>query len=59
MAISNTIDSLKRGLSLLRDKLTTVEVMLAEAQTEKMIKRVENFIPFTLKKPYPLDGVKQ
>ena len=52
MDLKNTIDSLKREVSLLRDKLTEVELKLAEAKRAKMKKEVENVIPFTPGKPY-------
>ena len=52
MDLSNTIDSLNREVSLLRDKLTTAELKLAEAQKMKIKKEVENVIPFTLRKPF-------
>ena len=52
MDFSNTIDSLKREVSLLRDKLTTPELKLAEAQREKMKREVENAIRFTPSKLY-------
>ena len=52
MDFSNTIDSLKREVSLLRDKLTTAELKLAEAQRQKMKMEVENVIPFTPRKPF-------
>ena len=50
MDLSNTIDSLKREVSLLRDKLTTAELKLAEAKRAKMKMEVENVIPFTPRK---------
>ena len=50
MDIENTIDSLKREVSLLPDKLTTAELKLAEAKRAKMKKEVENVIPFTPRK---------
>ena len=52
MDIRNIIDGLKREVSLVRDKLTTVELRLAEAEREKMKKEVENVIPFTPRKPF-------
>ena len=45
MDIENTINSLKREVSLLRDKLTVAELKLAEAKRAKMKKEVENVIP--------------
>ena len=50
--IGNTIDSLKREVSLLRDKLTAAELKLAEAKRGKMKKEVENVIPCTPRKQF-------
>ena len=52
MELENQIDSLKREVSLLRYKLTTAELKLAEAKRAKMKKAVENVIPFTPRKPF-------
>ena len=52
MDLENTIDSLKREVSLLRDKLTEAEFKLTEAKRAKMKKEVENVIPFTPRKQY-------
>ena len=52
MDFDNTIDGLKREVSLLRDKVTTAELKLAEAQSEKMKKEVVNIIPFTPRKQF-------
>ena len=56
MDIENQIDSLKREVSLLRDKLTAAELKLAEAKRAKMKKEVENVIPFTPRKPFTKVG---
>ena len=45
MDLDNKVESLKREVSLLRDKLTTAELKLAEAQRAKMRKEVENVVP--------------
>ena len=52
MDIENAIDSLKREVSLLRDKLTAAELKLAEAKRAKMREEVKNVIPFMPRKPY-------
>ena len=52
MDLENTIDSLEREVSLLRDKLTKAELKLAEAKRAKMKKEVENVIPFTPRKQF-------
>ena len=52
MDIENTINSLKREVSLLRDKLPAAELKLAEAKRAKMKKEVENVIPFTPRKQF-------
>ena len=52
MDLENTIDSLKREVSLLRDKLTEAELKLAEAKRAKMKEEVKNVIPFTPRKPF-------
>ena len=48
----NTIDGLKREVSLLRDKLIVAELKLAEAQRAKLRREVENVIPFRQRKLY-------
>ena len=48
----NTIDSLKREVSLLRDKLTAAELKLAEAQRAKLRERVGVATPFTPRKTF-------
>jgi len=51
MDLDNTLESLKREVSLLRDKLTAAELKLAEAQRAKLKERVGIATPFTSRKP--------
>jgi len=52
MDIDNAVESLKREVSILRDKLNTVELKLAEAQGAKLGESVGEAIPFTPSKPF-------
>ena len=52
MDYDNTIDDIKREVFLLRNKLTAVELKLAQAKRVKMKREVENVIPFTPRKPF-------
>ena len=45
----NTIDSLKREVSFLKDKLTAAELKLAKAQRARLRERVGMATPFTLR----------
>ena len=51
MDLDNTVESLKREVSLLRDKLTEAELKLAGAQRAKLRERVGSAVPVTPRKP--------
>jgi len=50
--MDNAVESLKREVSILRDKLNTAELKLAEAQRAKLKERVGEAVPFTPRKPF-------
>ena len=52
MDLDNTVESLKREVSLLRDKVTEAELKLAEAQRAKLRERVGSAMPFTPRKSF-------
>ena len=52
MDLDNTVESLKREVSLLKDKLTEMELKLAEDQRAKLRERVGSAMPFTPRKPF-------
>ena len=58
MDLDNTLESHKREVSLLRDKLTTAELKLEEAQRAKLKERVGIATPFTPRKPTKMAEIR-
>jgi len=58
MDLDNTVESLKREVSLLRDKLTVAELKLAESQRAKLKERVGTAILFMLRKPWTVTEMR-
>jgi len=58
MDLDNTLKSLKREVSLLRDKLTAAELKLAEVQRAKLRERVGVGTPFKPRKPTKMAEIR-
>ena len=52
------IDTSKREVSLLRDKLTAAKLKSAEVKRKQMKQGVKNVIPFTLREPFTKVGLR-